>query len=171
MQHFQPMIPAWEIEYNHFSSLLYSTCPNPFAAQSKLPCNQHRSMRTPCNSAFKQTWVLKWQQPPQGHQYNLAMMVAVLDLKRAYDMVDRKKLLSMCENILPETLVPMISLTLGSILDLTIGNPTPSQSVIRYGVVQDSTLCAILFNIYIYPLAHRLCEALRSGRDRLPGIV
>lgn len=42
------------------------------------------------------------------------IMVGVLDLKR-YDMVDRKKLFNICENILPGTLVAMISLTLGSI--------------------------------------------------------
>lgn len=77
--------------------------------------------------------------------------VSALDLKSAYDLVDRNKLLTICDNLLPKILVRTISLTLGPISVRTIGDPTTSQSVSRCGVIQGSPLSPILFNVYIDP--------------------
>lgn len=87
----------------------------------------------------------------QGDDY-----VTVLDLRSAYDEVDRHKLLDPCEKLLAAYLMDIIRLTLGPLRFSMVGDASQYSGELRLGVTQSSPLCPDLFNIYRDPLAFSL---------------
>ena len=95
--------------------------------------------------------------------------IAVLDMKSAYDMVNRHKPMQRCRGILPADLCEMICLKLSNVKLGTLGYPSPTTAKCWIDVIQGPPSSLILFNIYIGCLAVRLCAVLTPTPSRLSG--
>ena len=69
---------------------------------------------------------------------------AVCDLKSAYDMVNRHKLMQRCRSMLPADLCEMICLKLSTMTIETLGDSSPTTAKSLLGVIQGSPLNPIL---------------------------
>lgn len=95
--------------------------------------------------------------------------VAVFDLNIAYEIVDLKKLLALCEKLLPADLTKMIRLTQDHFRISTVDDARQYSAEMRKGVTQGSLLSQDLFKIYTGPLASSFCSATRRAIKHLPG--
>ena len=80
----------------------------------------------------------------------------ILDLRKAYDSVDRQFLLQRCTQVLSPNTTGMIQSSLGKVILHTIGDVSNTYGVSTIGVVQESSCSPPLFNIFIDPLAEEL---------------
>ena len=80
----------------------------------------------------------------------------ILDLRKAYDSVDRHFLLQRCTQVLSPNTTGMIQSSLGKVILHTMGDVSNTYGVSTIGVVQGSSCSPPLFNIFIDPLAEEL---------------
>ncbi|PXF39596.1 RNA-directed DNA polymerase from mobile element jockey [Gracilariopsis chorda] len=90
--------------------------------------------------------------------------VAILDLKRAYDMVPRAKLVELCRHRLGSSLTAMIAPLLAPTRTKTKGQSATERSVdLVCGVPQGDVISPTLYNIFMEPLLERVCSLYPNG--------
>ena len=96
---------------------------------------------------------------------------AILDLRKAYDKVDRKLLAERCFEVLSPNTARMVQSSLGEVTLRTVSDVTNVERSSLEGVVQGANSSPPLFNIFIDPLAeklHRTSQAtLQKPRNQL----
>ena len=100
----------------------------------------------------------------------MAMITSLyFDLKSAYDIVNRQKIMLRARSILPACPCGMISLTLSIMILEPVGDPSPTTAKFWLRVLQGYSLSLILLSIYIESSAIRRCAGLPRLTARAPG--
>ena len=87
-------------------------------------------------------------------------LIAILDLKSAYDRVCRATLMKRCDEALPEGLANMVLHIIQELEVHTVGDETGTTAKINRGVTQGGPASPTLFNIYIDTVASQLCASV-----------
>ncbi|PXF39626.1 RNA-directed DNA polymerase from mobile element jockey [Gracilariopsis chorda] len=90
--------------------------------------------------------------------------VAILDLRRAYDMVPRARIIELCEQKLGSAITAMLTPLLAPMQVRTKGQRTEEASIeLVCGVPQGDVVSPTLYNIFMDPLLSRVCAKYPDG--------
>ncbi|CEG74980.1 hypothetical protein RMATCC62417_10098 [Rhizopus microsporus] len=92
------------------------------------------------------------------HFHHITPVLAFLDIKSAYDTVDRRCIWKNLEQIAPTTLVSLLQNLFDEVqIEVLLNNATSTRFSPAAGVLQGSILSPFLYSIYINELPRLLC--------------